>query len=739
MERKSSIIGIPVMLILVYLFYLSGPSWDTSRAAAAIYSVIGFLFVTLTAAMVNITHAEDTPANRIFSGIAGYSAIIFVGAAVFYSLQGEVTAIHSETAGIFLNLVAYASSGILVFLFSQLVSRKIPETSIFYSRWIGFIITVIATTIFVIFMVVARMPLPTEIFLVAGYITGLIAVTTFFGSAAIIIKKRTVMQHVDPIRLTASFVFFGLASINHLIILPSPSINWILTMGLTGIALMFAIFATVFPHLHSLGVESRVAYIYAAEMGSMVVAPFLAAYYINGVNPGLIIVDPGLSILIHFSAAMMAFGAAYGLYSRLGTRNIPWRSPLITLMLYWFVAEIYVAVSSFSPLYAMSESGAPYIMGAIASTILLVIAYRLTLVPRKISVTEYSKLRGILVILLSLSAIILVEVIHIIGGLLVPEYMHSRIAMSLLFVFNFIALYALLNFSFVLVTLQGKALSLDTVSTSFATVWIIVGLLRANFTIWTIGWWMSNVMLIMAACAGAIFVLHQYAQLSVHRQDLEERLEIQRQLLSPELCSTLELVSDLVERGISSDTEESRLKIISKSLSGLSRTEILLQGINAVFFEQVQKQAPLRTVDTQEIIKIIVPPDRYGCEPTVETPKGTCLMSVNGLLIDAIQKLLDVILNVGKVQSIAFVITPPDSTANVCDILMKARISTEHPHEKQELLQRYTGTSAHEKIEVAYANRILALFNCGFQLSMEARDDVLSVELRMTLPSGNGD
>ncbi|MHA1771591.1 MAG: hypothetical protein ACTSYL_10765 [Candidatus Thorarchaeota archaeon] len=737
MARKqwSSIIGIPIMLLAVYGFYLSGPPWNTAWGAAAIYSVLAFLFVTLTASLGYLQRIDDSPAHSIYSMATGYSAVIFAGAAVFYTFQAQSIAIHTRTAGIFLNLVAFASTGLLVLGYAYRLQHNVTEDSRRHNKTTNSIIVLVLAGIFVMFMIIARLPLPEIYFLIGGYVAGTIATGSFLLSAIIFFQKRNNMQLPDPIRLSKSFVFISAASFVLVMILPASSAIWVFSMGFMAIGLIFAIVAIVYPYLLATGVSERIAYFFAIGINLIVVLPFLVAYYIEGLVPGFSFVDIGFSAINHSGMAFLAGGSAYILHSRSRNNPAPWRVPIVLLFIFWTIAESVVGLSPLiSPTYQNSETVVPYIIGAIVSTVLLTVAYWRTLTPKQDANFQPTLKTYLLMITVSILLLTGGETLSIIGALIIPIQYHVPLAAAFMLLFGYAALFAIFNLSFALVGIYGGHLTIDNNLAGLSTVWIIGILLRANFTAWTAGWWMSELVFFGTILVSIIYLVKTYVKVVEKRSNFETRMNIQKNILTSELLSRLKVSTEFIERLGTERMVDKRLDLVSKSLSELSRAEDIVRYMNVILLGEKFAPSDLSNIDLADVIQSVITQEIYGVTPTIDKMDDDCYIAANALLIDAIKSLLKVtILRVGTANAISVVVRRDDDSTCTADISMQ--IKTENAIAKRDLISRYIQGPTIEAPEVSYAKRLIALYGATIQFVAEAVDeDQLETKIIMRFP-----
>ena len=211
-EARRIAMGLFIMVIGLYLFLLSNPPWDTPTSSTQFYSVLAFLTITITVSALNRIRTDPTPANHIFAAGTIYASTIFGGASIYYLLTPETVAIQSQPSGVFLNLVALASTGLIMLLYSHLEGRTISEDSQWHNRFLIPVLSGFSAIVFVLFMIIARLSLDQIIFLVGGYIVGILAIVFYILSIFFLMGKRQTAESHDLMRLKFSFLLLIISS-----------------------------------------------------------------------------------------------------------------------------------------------------------------------------------------------------------------------------------------------------------------------------------------------------------------------------------------------------------------------------------------------------------------------------------------------------------------------------------------------------------------------------------------------
>lgn len=718
-ELRRIVTNLALMLVGLYILFLSGPSWDAPSAAMVFYSVLAFLSVAMTTCAANRIRTDPSSSHNAFVAGTSYSSIVFAGAAVFYIFTSESPVVHTRTAGIFLNLVALATTGLIMLLHSHL-NRTIPEESSFAHR--KMIIPVIVTTGIVIFamsMVFSRLPLDQWVFLLAGYIVGVIAIVSYLVAAIMTFRQKDSPSSHDPVRMALAFGLLAAASIVHTAILSSPSSLWIVSISLMAIAFVFAVVATGYPFLVDIGIKGETAYRITVAISILVVLPFLIANFVEAWTPFISYADIAVTMLIHFAAAILAASAAYALLVRTRYRTEYHYSPIVYLFLTWTVAEIAIIASHLTPVYGtISESAIPYVCGIIASTVFLTIAVRRTLVPPPERSSQTSATPYILW-LFGFSLMILT------GEFIRLQLIDSFTAVSVAMLVNAImlslscaAFFALLNFIILITGSSGGELSFDTFTASLASLWVVVVILKVNFSDWTAGWWAAEILILIAITVLPLVLLRKHLTATSRMSKLEIRILTHSRLLSNSITSLhTSAIDSLGSLSMDSTASDTRLESVAQALADISRANELAFHMEAIIAGNRFARDRLEAVDlVDSIITGVTRLTNLESDPLarvqINRTRGECFVIANSLLADVFHSILSGILRrIGSLQSMTVEI---DSEKDNSQPIWMSRITVElgsaDADKKRELFERYTKDDYSKALEFAYARRLVQLF-----------------------------
>ena len=735
-----------VLLPAIYLFYVSSPAWDTPHAATAFYSVLAFLCVTMAVSAMSRIRLDPSPSNNMMFSVTFYASLVFSGAASFYILSQETPVIHARPAGILLNLIALATTGIMILLYSRLDIVIKKENSVWFKRSTPVGIVAISITIFVLSMIAVRVPFAESIFLVAGYAVGIIAVLTYILAAILTFRLRGTKTANDPIRLSIAFILFAAAALNHMLILPNPSSLWIVSIALMCLAFILANVAISYTFLRDLGIKDIVAYLISIATSVLVLLPFLLSYLIDAMLDVGIVLDTGATMVIHFGGAVLAGLSAYSLYTKTKDRSYPGSSFIVFMLVFWAISESALVLSHLSPAYGIiAESLVPYICGSIVSAITLVVAVRRVYNPirRRIHATGRLHLLGLLLapILLIMGEFIRTAV------LAVPGFPEAILGPTIMLAMSYLSLYALLTYILLEAGASGGKLTFDTIGAGLASVWVIVVILKVNFVYGSLGWWAAEMLMLGATAGFSALLLRFYLVESEKADTFIPRAAKFSSLLSDSILEhQSEAIDRLTELTHDSDMGEDRLDRISSILSDLSQANEQARYLQTVISGERFPPEDLETMDLGEAFDFALKtsgiPDtaRWNFGERSEDRKH--LVRANSLLNDLFVSLIrGISKRIGTIDLAEIDIAQDqEALGSYCRVSLDMIVKVEDIDEAVGLMRRYTAHTPPDVIEISYMVRLVDLFGGTLKWKVEiASHESLFIHAAIRFPQANAD
>ncbi|MBN2228344.1 MAG: hypothetical protein JW779_02050 [Candidatus Thorarchaeota archaeon] len=741
-HRIRLIISLFIIIPIIFLLSTSNLPWQTPGAATAYYSILAFLCVAISASAANRVRMEPTPSNNALFACTGYASIVFSGAAIFYILTEEIPVIHVQTAGIFLNLVALATTGILILLYSSLDQFIKKENSIWERKQTPFILILIGTLIFGVSIVFARLPFDNSVFLITGYLAGIIAVISYLAAALRMYQRRDSIKTNDPFRLMIGFLLFAGASVNHILILPSPTSMWIVSIALIALALIIANIAISYTYLLDISVNENIAYVITIVTTILAIVPFIISHLIEALIGSEVIIDIGATLIVHMGGAMLAGISAYTLYSKLRHYSSPGQIAIISLLLYWMISELAIVFSHFTPAYGFaSETLTPYICGSVLSSFLLFLAIRRVLNPHQNKLLS-SNSTIILVVIGSPILIFIGELLRtevIIGIFGITE---AVIGLSIMLGLSYISLYCLLTYILLLTASSGGKFTFDSVGAALVSIWVVIIILKTNFGYATPGWWVAEAIMLLSIIGLSLLLLLMYLDETKKFESATVDASLYSELVSNAIVGHQETAIDLLSNlamdvKMTDDRRDSITLILDKISSANELTRYLQILISGNSFDR----STLETIDAIDSIRCAA--NRLGIPDSVRQIKDKDrihgLVLANSLLEDGFYYLLDgVMKRLGSIEVLGIgILEEAPNVEGSIEIVLDIIVGVHKIDESLGFIRRYTEVYPDDVVEFGYAKRLIGLFKGSMKWHSElASGNTLSISVQIVLPSG---
>lgn len=730
-----------VLLPAIYLFFLSDPPWEAPEAATAYYSVLAFLCVTMAVSAMNRIRLDPSPSNNMMFSATFYASIIFSAAAIFYVLSDESPAIHTQTSGIFLNLVALTCAGVMMLLYSRLDEVIKKEDSLWFRRSTPILIVAVSIIVFVAAMVVVRMPIAESIFLVEGYAVGIVAIICYIVAAILTLRQTGTANTNDKTRLSIAFILFAAAALNHMLILPNPTSQWVISIALMGLGFVIANVAISYTFLKEIGIGNEAAYTFAIATSVMVILPFILSHLIDAFANLAAVADIGATIVIHFGGAALAGLSAYSLYSKTKGQSYPGSSFIVFMLLFWMVSEIGLVASHLLPAYGLeSESLVPYVCGIIITSVTLVIAVRHVYNPTSRRINPTNRLH-LLALILAPCFLILGEYARSVV-LQVPGFPEGIVVPAIMLAMSYISLYALLTYILLEAGSSGGQLTFGTIGAGLVSVWIIIVILKANFEYGSLGWWAAELFMLSATTVFSILLLRLYLVESEKADTFIPRAARFSSLMSDAIVARQTRAIDrLTQLTLESEVDEDRLDSISSVLSELSHANEHAKHLEEVIAGERFRANDLETMDLAESFALALKtsniPETVRWSKEEERESHKCFVRANGLLTDLFTNLFQGITRrIGIIEFAEIDIAPDeDEPESHCRVILDMIAKVEDIDEALGLMKRYAAHSSPDVIELVYVKRLVDLYGGTMKWKLEiASQETLFINATISFP-----
>jgi signal transduction histidine kinase len=419
---------------------------------------------------------------------------------------------------------------------------------------------------------------------------------------------------------------------------------WIPTIICIGFALITFNLALSIPELQQIGMEKNHASAYDFILSTFAFSPFLTAFLLENIMD-FTFVNPPLYVTIRLGAAITSLGIAVLLliYSRQKqTRSL---LPLMLAFVIWAIIEmVLLGAGSFGSV--PEESEVPYIVSYITVFILLGISVYWKQRPPKQKMEQIPWVRisiGIIGLIIALGvSVFLDSYLWIMSPIVDVIPLDSTFLLIMSFVNIF--LFAVLGYLY-LRDARGQ-ITIGLLVLSFLMLWIISGILKANFPMWDMGWWSAEFLFLGGLLIAPIVFGVAYLRTLQVTEDSEKRAKLYSDILAHDISNyhqamltSLELL-ELPELPAEME-EEVKLEI---HLS-LRRADHLIKNVRHL--GKIEHMPKIRNEPMDLVATINLAADQVFKALRVENiifhinePEGKCFINANPLLIDLFQNLI---------------------------------------------------------------------------------------------------
>ncbi|MCK4567094.1 MAG: hypothetical protein KAU48_07275, partial [Candidatus Thorarchaeota archaeon] len=388
-----------------------------------------------------------------------------------------------------------------IFSFLVLIAVIMKKKERITNRVIFTISSISISIIFYIIMQFIVIPLlSTEYLIVLGLALGIFTSLILPISGILESRISSKVVKIEFAFLVAGFAVFGNSCVPLVYSLFFPSLVWTLAFPLQTIGLILLCLASALPFLKRIGVKTTHAYILTLVLTMLAVLPtglttISSIYFVMFSLP-----NRELFMVVHLGASLMAVVMVLLKY-QYDQQHPQKRRPVISLFIVWATVEAYqVAQAILLPIEYIGQSVIPYLIGS-----LFLLAQIPNIINRTTNSQEKQSANPKRMALLALPILVLILVLDIIRVFISGSAIFwilqlltrsTLLASALLGMFVFIY-----HISFQITENQGR-ITVDVLTTGFLALWIIPSMIKANYIAWTIGWWASEILLLITVLLG---------------------------------------------------------------------------------------------------------------------------------------------------------------------------------------------------------------------------------------------
>ncbi len=385
----------------------------------------------------------------------------------------------------------------------------------------------------------------------------------------------------------------------------------------------------------------------------------------------------------------------------------------------------------------------PYIAGSVVMIVFLIEIIRAILRPESRINGHYSFQKYASHIVIFAIMIGLGEVVQAYLFTTNPTVFDGTFGTALMLGLSYISLFLLLDFFLLLASMLGGKTDMETLACGSLTIWLVIIIMKANFGVWTVGYWVAEGVLAASVAVFPIILLFYYISENERATLMESNMAIYSRFVTEQIRSHHhEAINSLETMVQESGFDDKRLDSISKTLQEVSLAEELTRNMcsvleNGRFAEEALE--PLDLVDAIIIAMERLIQDKESLpQIKINRERGACYVIANSLLIDTFEKLLEgVSRHIGIIRTLDISISQEASDVQPSwHTTFTIEAVTQDVRKSEFLFEKYT-LGAWETIpSFAFTYRLVKLFNGKISIrSIVGASTQLWLEIKVRLPS----
>ncbi len=422
-----------------------------------------------------------------------------------------------------------------------------------------------------------------EMLNVLGWVLGSIIFVSFSLIFILVPRIRNHGALFDTGYMTSALLLFSISVISLLFNLHEPTLNWEFaeTVQMAGCVLLAL--ALGVPFLKAAGFRRRFAYTIIIGLILMAYFPFLLTIAIETM-PTLFPLGPPNVLaytIIHLGAASLSAMMAILLYIY-PKKIASWTQyPMIGIFGMWSgIAVVQVILLIFPEVAPLGEPITPYNVGSLLTLGLLYLTIRWTKQhPTNLGETP-SAFKMTLFIAGLISLALAGEGINQLVLTSNPDLSGNPMSNVIILVTNLFIMFAFAYIIFLLSEGSGGEAPVELYVVLFLAMWILPNILRSYYTLWTPGWWISEILLFAGLLAGTPLFTWLYVRTMHEVEDSHRRANMFADLLMHDISNYNQMMMMSLELLGSEDiSENQRKRVADDGRQVISFSEQLISNV----------------------------------------------------------------------------------------------------------------------------------------------------------------
>ncbi|MHA2040518.1 MAG: ATP-binding protein [Candidatus Thorarchaeota archaeon] len=610
-RRTLAKIAIFVPLSLVATFVAIGvlnivSTTDTSRVGA--HSLLSYWASIPAAILVLLFSKRPSKSLAALASALLFPIMVNIGSAISYLTNLIAPPVVKDLPNLVTDIYEYTVFGVFILVALLLRLRSSEEEGLTTGKGFAFgFISVFLPGALYGFMWFYIIPFMTpEILLYFGASTAITGIIITLVAVYLLVKHGYSEISVD-IGYFASACILSAAAIGVLFVeLFLPSSFWIYAETIQMASYFLITIAICVPFLRKVGFSRSTAYVIVLALAVLSYMPFTITIGIEAARLHVILEQYNTLAfsIIHIGVGSLSIMMGFLLFAY--SRRRPSRNLYALIMLFVLWAEV-AAVTVFTvfplDITLRGEPIVAYLVGSILSIPLLYLAIRWTPKNQHIEATPPSAW-----LLLAGSIILLGAVLagEIGNQFVLQRYIWlegSPVSNSLLLLTNLLLIFLITYLLFAQAELSGGQTSIEVYVVLFLSMWIVPNVLKSYYEIWTSGWWVSEVLILLALMIGPAFLGLLYVRSMRDAEDSHSKATLYADLLMHDISNYHQMLLTAVELlGEEDTTGKQRERLSSDAYHVISLAEQLITNVRLITESEDLSQESLIPLNLMETL-----------------------------------------------------------------------------------------------------------------------------------------
>lgn len=694
--KRFSLLMSTSIIVAFSLFAISLPLWTRPIIAVGFESLASVLAGLCLSAL--FFQYRNTPKNSFlwFIFAIGYYALTEMGGAIEKHFEGISPILQKTSFVLASDILQVLILGIFLSIGSFVEYRKTEDSNTGTTNMVTVISFLAALAIHGIARLQVFPMLDSQLLLLIATLLAIGSIAFLSATCFFFLKGHRLFEYVKALRVVGAMFLLALSVVFSWLAMATDSSIWILTICFQIVAFFTIYIAFSIPLLRRYeSEESKSGEIFTNSVAGFIISLLFLTMIVELGWPHIIYYEVGVALLAQIGSTFMSititlFTMKYAIVS--GKRYL---YPIIFVYSLWTITGVaqafYTIISAQSQIESLVFELTASLL-SIPAIALSVVWMKETRIPRIVDEPRRWVILGLLV-----GGSLMTIGVGIRSNILSSStWDPTALGRALMLVFCLTAIMLLVLLSFILFQVNHGSLLLDSISVAFLSIWFIPGLLKGNFATWTIGWWLSEAVILLGLFIAPGILGYMYLESSLRAQQSETRAKVYADVLAHDISNHHQIILNTIELVLMESTPDFiKEKNLTDAYRTLLEADRLVRNVRKLGNLEVLAKSDFKPYDliqtitsTFDMITRIFPNQTMSMK--LEQPYDKCEILANDLLPDIFQNLLLNAVEYSKGEIVEIEISQKQEE----DVIFwQVRISDHgpgiHPNVRESLFTRY--------------------------------------------------